>query len=303
MRQMKSKSSSRRNSFRMQEERSAYAFIFPAVASLLLFTFYPMISAIFVSFKDFNLINPNASFIGLSNYLDLLGDRQFLNSLLHSLHFAVFVIPIQTAIALCLALLVRRTAWYSGLFRTVYFLPVIIAIGVASTVFRLLYNKDFGLLNAFLKLLGLPTVSFLSDPSVSMYGIMILGMWKAAGFFMIIYLAGLNNIPKDIYEAAEVDGASRLRMFYNITLPLLKRTTAFVVIITTMDAIKISGPIFILTGGGPANSTTTATFYIVNQAFDQMKMGYATAAAMILFVIVLSISIFQLKLFKSDVEY
>ena len=287
----------------MQEERSAFAFIFPAVASLLLFTFYPMISAIFVSFKDFNLINPNASFIGLSNYLDLLGDRQFLNSLLHSLHFAVFVIPIQTAIALCLALLVRRMAWYSGLFRTVYFLPVIIAIGVASTVFRLLYNKDFGLLNAFLKLLGLPTISFLSDPSVSMYGIMILGMWKAAGFFMFIYLAGLNNIPKDIYEAAEVDGASRLRMFYNITLPLLKRTTAFVVIITTMDAIKISGPIFILTGGGPANSTTTATFYIVNQAFDQMKMGYATAAAMILFIIVLSISIFQLKLFKSDVEY
>ncbi|MGI2293196.1 carbohydrate ABC transporter permease [Paenibacillus sp. GXUN7292] len=302
MKQMKSKSSGW-NSFRMQEERSAFAFIFPAVASLLLFTFYPMISAIFVSFKDFNLINPNAAFIGLENYKELLHDKQFLNSLLHSLHFAVFVIPIQTAIALCLALLVKRTAWYSGLFRTVYFLPVVIAIGVASTVFRLLYNKDFGLLNAFLKIFGLPTISFLSDPSVSMYGIMILGMWKAAGFFMIIYLAGLNNIPKAIYEAAEVDGASKLRMFYNITLPLLKRTTAFVVIITTMDAIKISGPIFILTGGGPANSTTTATFYIVNQAFDQMRMGYAAAAAMILFVIVLSISIFQLKLFKSDVEY
>jgi multiple sugar transport system permease protein len=303
MRLTKSKGSSRGTSFRMQEEWSAYVFIFPAVASLLLFTFYPMMSAVVFSFKDFNLINPNSSFIGLANYLELFRDQQFLDSLLHSFHFAVIVIPVQTALALCLALLVRRTVWYSGLFRTLYFLPVVIAIGVASTVFKLLYNQDFGIINAFLKMFGIPTISFLSDPSVAMYGIMLLGVWKSVGFFMIIYLAGLNNIPKDIYEAAEVDGASRLRMFFNITLPLLQRTTAFVVIITTMDAIKISGPIFILTGGGPAGSTTTATFYIVEQAFDQMRMGYATAAAMILFVIVLTISIFQLKLFKSDVEY
>lgn len=289
-------------SYQRQEEWSAYLFIIPAVASLAVFTFYPMISALIVSFQDFNLISPNSYFIGLDNYIELFKDRQFLDSLVHSFHFAIVVIPVQTAIALGLALLVQKTAWYSGLFRTMYFLPVIIAVGVASTVFRLLYNQDFGLLNGALKWLGLPTVSFLSDPSVAMYGVMILGMWKAAGFFMIIFLAGLANIPKDVYEAAQVDGATRAATFFRITLPLLRKTTAFVVIITTIDAIKISGPIFILTNGGPAGSTTTATYFIVNQAFDQLRMGYATAAAMILFLIVLCISIFQMKFFKSDDE-
>ena len=303
MKTSKNKMPSGRLAFQRQEEWSAYAFIFPAVAGLLLFTFYPMLNAVLVSFKDFNLINPIASSIGFGNYKELLGDKLFLDSLLHSFHFAVIVIPVQTAIALGLAMLVQKPSWVSGLFRTVYFLPVIIAIGVASTVFRLIYNQDFGLLNAFLRLLGLPAVSFLSDPDVAMYGVMLLGMWKAAGFFMIIFLAGLNNIPKDVYEAAEVDGASAVRRFFAITLPLLKRTMAFVVIITTIDAIKISGPIFILTSGGPAGSTSTATFFIVEQAFEQMRMGYATAAAMILFVIVLVISIFQMKMFKSDVEY
>lgn len=289
-------------SYQRQEEWSAYLFIIPAVASLAVFTFYPMISALIVSFQDFNLISSNSYFIGLDNYIELFKDRQFLDSLVHSFHFAIVVIPVQTAIALGLALLVQKTAWYSGLFRTMYFLPVIIAVGVASTVFRLLYNQDFGLLNGVLKWLGLPTVSFLSDPSVAMYGVMILGMWKAAGFFMIIFLAGLANIPKDVYEAAQVDGATKAAIFLRITLPLLRKTTAFVVIITTIDAIKISGPIFILTNGGPAGSTTTATYFIVNQAFDQLRMGYATAAAMILFLIVLCISIFQMKFFKSDDE-
>ncbi|MCC3375670.1 carbohydrate ABC transporter permease [Cohnella sp. REN36] len=292
-----------RYAFRLQEERAAYAFIFPAVACLLLFTFYPMIDAVVVSFKDFNLINPQADFVGFGNYKELFADRAFWDSLLHSFHFAIVVIPAQTAIALGLALLVRRSTRLSGLFRTVYFLPVVIAVGVASTVFRLLYNQDVGLFNALLKLLGLPQVSFLSDPGVAMYGVMILGMWKSAGFFMIIFLAGLNNIPKTIYEAAEVDGASRPRMFFHITLPLLRRTLAFVVVITTMDAIKISGPVFILTNGGPAGSTTTATYFIVQEAFDQMRMGYASAAAMVLFAIVLAISVLQMRAFRTDVEY
>lgn len=290
-------------SFRMQEEWSAYGFILPAVLSLIVFTFYPMLYAAVVSFKEFNLISSKSLFIGFDNYFEIFKDRKFQRSLGNSLHFAIVVIPLQTAIALCLALLVQKTRWYISVFRTIYFLPVIIAIGVASTVFKLIYNKDFGLLNSGLKLLGLPTVNFLSDPKVAMYGIMILGMWKAVGFFMIIFLAGLNNISKDIYESAQVDGASKMATFFSITLPLLKRTTAFVVIITTIDAIKISGPVFILTGGGPAGSTSTTTFFIVEQAFDQMRMGYATTAAMILFLIVLCISVIQMKLFQSDVEY
>ncbi|MBD2870580.1 carbohydrate ABC transporter permease [Paenibacillus arenilitoris] len=297
------KKPSSRLSYLRSEERYAYAFIFPALASLLVFVFYPMLQALIVSFKDFNLISPDSEFVGLSNYIELLKDRDFLDSLLHSFHFAVVVIPVQTAIALGLALLIKRKTWYAPLFRTVYFLPVVIAIGVASTVFRLLYNNDFGLLNTILNAVGLPKIAFLSDPQAAIYGVMLLGIWKSVGFFMIIFLAGLNNISPDIYEAAQMDGASPWDSFWRITLPLLNRTTAFVVIITTIDAIKISGPIFILTGGGPAGSTTTATFFIVEKAFEEMQMGYSTAAAFILFVIVLAISLVQMKFFKTDVEH
>lgn len=286
-----------------QEERAAIYFILPAVISLALFTFYPMINAFIISLKEHSLINPVSEFIGFRNYKDLLVDPKFLNSLVHSFHFAVIVIPVQTIIALTMALLVYRKRWLSGLFRTSYFLPVVIAMGVASTLFKLVYNKDYGLLNSVLHTFGIPPVAFLSDPSAAMYGIMLLGMWKAAGFFMIVFIAGLNGIPADLYEAAEVDGATKTQQFFRITLPLLRRTMAFVIIITTMDAIKISGPVFIMTGGGPGDSTTTAVYFIYKTAFLQMQLGYGAAAAFLLFVIVMIISIIQLRALRTDVEY
>ena len=291
------------SSFSRQEERAAILFILPAVITLFLFTFYPMINAFVISFKEYSLINPDSSFIGITNYKDLLSDQKFINSLLNSLHFAVVVIPVQTIIALVMALLVYKSSIVKGLFRTAYFMPVVIAIGVASTLFKLIYNKDFGLLNSVLDFFGIPPIAFLSDSSIAMYGIMILGMWKSAGFFMVIFIAGLNNIPTNLYEAAEVDGATPLQKFFKITLPLLRKTIAFVIIITTMDAIKISGPVFILTAGGPADSTMTTVYFIYKMAFQQMEMGYGAAAAFILFAIVMVISIVQLRLLKSDVEY
>ncbi|MCD9020712.1 sugar ABC transporter permease [Cohnella sp. NL03-T5] len=262
-----------------------------------------MINAFIISFKEYSLINPDSTFIGLTNYKDLLADPKFISSLVHSFHFALVVIPVQTIIALVMALLVYKSSLVSGLFRTAYFMPVVIAMGVASTLFKLIYNKDFGLLNSLLHSVGLPQVAFLSDTKLAMYGIMLLAMWKSAGFFMIVFVAGLNSIPSDLYEAAEVDGATRLQKFFKITLPLLKRTMTFIIIITTMDAIKISGPVFILTAGGPADSTTTSVYFIYKMAFQQMEMGYGSAAAFILFVIVMFISIIQLRLLKSDVEY
>jgi multiple sugar transport system permease protein len=291
------------SAFGKREERAAWLFILPAVVSLALFTFYPMMNAFVISFKDYSLINPDSAFIGLTNYSNLLSDPKFISSLVHSFHFAVVVIPVQTMVAMGMALLVYRTSWVSSLFRTAFFMPVVIAMGVASTLFKIIYNQDYGLLNSILGFFGMGPVSFLSDPNLALYGIMLLGIWKSAGFFMIIFVAGLNAIPNDLYEAAEVDGATRIQKFVKITLPLLRRTLTFVVIITTMDALKIFVPVSLVTGGGPADSTTTSVFYIYKTAFQQMEMGYGTAAAFILFVIVMCISVAQLRLFKSDVEY
>lgn len=159
-------------------------------------------------------------------------------------------------------------------------------------------------MNAILGGLGLPTIDFLSNSSIAMIGVALLGIWKSVGFFMIVFLAGLNNIPNDLYEAAQIDGAGVIRRFVSITLPLLKKVMAFVVIITTMDALKIFIPVYVtMEGGGPAGSTRTAAYFIYNTAFQEMNMGYASAAAFIFFIIIMIISVIQMRAFKSDVEY
>lgn len=295
-------SKSKSKSFRKHEQATAFWFIFPAIALLLVFVFYPMLQAFLISFKNYSLVGAGDVFVGMDNYVHLMKDRAFFNSLKHSFYFALIVIPIQTSIALGLALFIQKKTATAGLFRTLYFIPVIISTAVAATVFKLIYNKEFGLLNSVLKALHLPVTSFLSDPKTAMNGIITLGIWKGAGFFMIIFLAGLNNISLDLYEAARVDGASRIQQFFKITLPLLNRTMAFVVIMTTIDAIKLSGLVFVLTNGGPNSSTETVVFYIYKQAFTQMRMGYATAAAFVLFAIVLTISLIQMKLFNKDTD-
>ncbi|MBB6695789.1 sugar ABC transporter permease [Cohnella xylanilytica] len=286
-----------------REQAAAWWFVLPALAVLLVFVFYPMIQAFVISFQNDSLLGGSRSFVGLDNYKNLLRDAQFLGSLKHSFHFAIVVIPVQSAIALGLALLIQKQARLTGLFRTAYFIPVVVSTAVAATVFKLIYNKEFGILNNALKALHLPTTNFLSNPDTAMYGIILLGIWKGAGFFMIIFLAGLNNIPQDLYEASRVDGANRIQQFFRITLPLLNRTTAFVVIITTIDAIKLSGLVFVLTNGGPNGSTETVVYFIWKTSFQQMQMGYGTAAAFILFAIVLVISLVQMKLFNREADY
>lgn len=290
-------------SYERQEAKAALLFILPAFVLLAVFIFYPMLQALWISFRHYNLISAESAFAGFGNYGKLLSDDTFLASLRHSFYFTVVVLPVQTAISLGLALLIQRRFRGVGFFRTVYFLPVAVSFAIASTIFRLIYNKDYGLLNIVLKGLGLPVLDFLSNPDISMLGIIILCIWRAMGFVMVIFLAGLNNIPDYLYEAAHVDGAGPLQRFYYVTIPLLKRTLAFVVIITTMDALKIFIPIYITTSGGPAGSTGTVVHFIYETAFKQMNMGYAAAAAFLFFLLVLAISAVQLRLFRSDVEY
>ncbi|QJD87132.1 sugar ABC transporter permease [Cohnella herbarum] len=286
-----------------QESRAAYLFIVPAFILLAVFIFYPMFRALLISFENFNLISARSSFAGFDNYVKLFSDEDFGASLWHSFYFTLVVLPVQTAVSLGLALLVQKKFRGVGFFRTVYFIPVVVSFAIASTVFRLIYNKDYGMLNVVLKGIGLPVLDFLSNPDISMLGIIALCIWRAMGFVMVIFLAGLNNIPESLYEAAHVDGANPMQRFFLITLPLLKRTMAFVVIITTMDALKIFIPIYITTSGGPAGSTSTVVHFIYETAFKQMNMGYAAAAAFLFFFLVLIISIVQLRVFRTDVEY
>ena len=293
----------KRYSLRKSDEITGFLFIVPAFILLLVFVFIPMGRAFYYSFNDYMLVSGSKTFVGLKNYTDLLQDSRFLDSIKHTFYFAIVVIPIQTAISLGLALLVKPQHKYTGFFRTAFFIPVVISTAVAGTVFKLIYNRDFGLLGVLLGAVGIPKISLLSNADIAMNGVVILGIWKAAGFFMIVFLAGLNNIPYDLYESSRVDGASRVKQFFYITLPLLKRTTAFIIIMTTVDAIKLSGLVFVLTNGGPNSSTTTIVYFIYKTAFEQMQMGYASAAAFILFFIILLISVIQMFFLRSKVSY
>jgi len=198
-----------------QESRAAYLFIVPAFALLAVFIFYPMVRALIISFQNYNLISAQSSFAGFANYGKLFEDGAFGASLWHSFYFTLVVLPVQTAISLGLALLVQKKFRGVGIFRTVYFLPVVVSFAIASTVFRLIYNKDYGMLNVVLKGLGLPVLDFLSNPDISMLGIIALCIWRAMGFVMVIFLAGLNNIPDSLYEAAHVDGAGPAQRFFS----------------------------------------------------------------------------------------
>lgn len=290
-------------SFKNREVAAAWLFTAPSLVLLACFMFYPMVRAFVLSFHDSNLIRPTVTYIGLDNYARLLQDETFWKSLGHAFYFGAVVIPVQSAIAFALALLVQKRIKGIGFFRTVYFLPVVVSFVIASAVFRLIYNSEYGMLNIVLRGLGLPQLDFLSNPDIAMLGIIALGIWHAMGYFMIIFLAGLGQIPADYYEAADTDGASRTQKLLYITLPLMKRTIAFVIIITTMDALRIFIPVYVVTAGGPAGSTRTIVQFIYETAFYHMNLGYALAAAFIYFMIVLVISIFQLRLFRSDVEY
>ncbi|MFC5467654.1 carbohydrate ABC transporter permease [Cohnella suwonensis] len=289
--------------FGNREKYAAWGFVLPALLLLLIFMFYPMLRALLLSFHESNLISTKLTFVGLDNYVRLVRDPEFWTTLGHSFYFGLIVIPVQSAIAFGLALIVQKKTPFVALFRTVYFLPVVISFVIASAVFRLIYNSEYGMLNILLDALGLPAFEVLSDPDVSMFGIILLGIWHAMGYFMIIFLSGLNQIPGDLYEAAETDGASGFQKFLYVTLPLMRRTISFVLIITTMDALKIFIPIYVVTAGGPAGSTRTVVQFIYETAFHHMNLGYAIAAAFIYFIIVLAISIIQLRLFRSDVEY
>jgi len=290
-------------SLRKGDEITGILFILPAFILLLVFVFIPMARAFYYSFTDYMLVSGSKTFVGFKNYVNLLQDSKFIASIKHTFYFAIIVIPVQSAIALGLALLVKPQYKYTGFFRTAFFVPVVISTAVAGTVFKLIYNRDFGLLNVLLGAVGIPKISFLSNADIAMNGVIILGIWKAAGFFMVVFLAGLNNVPHDLYESASVDGASKVKQFFYITLPLLKRTTAFVIIITTIDAFKLSGLVFVLTNGGPNSSTETIVYFIYKTAFEQMKMGYASAAAFILFFMILIISVFQMFFLRSKVNH
>ncbi|MCD6122809.1 MAG: sugar ABC transporter permease [Spirochaetales bacterium] len=299
----------RTGSLKYQKKReviTAWLFSAPSLMLLVFFLIVPFIMAFVFSLTDQRLIpNPNlpTEFIGLRNYLRLLADDTFYRAILNNFLFAIVVVPVQTAFALLLAIAVNQKLKAVKLFRTIYFSPVVITMVVVAVVWSNLFNPGQGFINQFLKFISfgrIQPLGWLTDPSYAFPAIMLLSVWQGVGFQMIIFLAGLQDIPAELYEAARVDGASRNQQFWSVTLPQLKNTTIFVVLTTTILAFKLFTQVWVLTKGGPQNSTMTTIVLLYRQGFRQLRVGYASTIAIVFFLIVLVISILQRIFLKEE---
>jgi ABC-type sugar transport system permease subunit len=289
-----------RVSFSRSEQRAGTAFAIPAIILLLVFVIGPAVLSLTLSVTNARLISPTPpEFIGLDNFRRALGeDAVFHRSVLNTFLFAGLVVPLQGGLGLVLALLVNQKLAGRNLFRTVYFLPVITSMVVISLLWRFLYQEE-GLVNSALSMITggyYAGQAWLANPSTAMGAIVVMSVWQGVGFHMVIWLAGLQTIPEEVYEAAALDGTTPWQRFRYVTLPLLKPTFVFVLITITIAAMSLFVQVNIMTGGGPLGSTSTIVYQIYQKGFQQQQMGYGAALSLIFFCIVLALALVQRRL-------
>lgn len=278
-------------------------FVLPAIVNFLVFRYIPILWAARASTWQYSLLGGYREWIGADHYLRALEDPILLKSLQVTFTYVIVKLPLEVALALALALFTNQALRGMGSLRTIVFTPVVMSMVVVSVVWALIFNADSGLLNALLRMFGLPKQVFLSNPNLSLPSIITTTIWKDVGFSTILIVAGLKGIPGIFYEAAVIDGANRWHLFRHITLPLLRRTLFFVVVTQTIFSFQVFIPVYSMTQGGPLDSTKVLVYYIYQLGFRFQDMGYAAAVSMILLVILLLISVTQIRFLRSDVEY
>ncbi|MCU1491962.1 MAG: sugar transporter permease, partial [Acidimicrobiaceae bacterium] len=293
-------------STRMRRRRTltAYLFMLPSLAVLGVFMFYPLIRAGWLSLTNYSFFG-GSHFIGLLNYRNLIHDPQFWRDLVNTLYYAGVVTPVSVILALALALLLNRKGLPGrGIFRAAIFLPAVVSFAVSAIAFRFMFTPSIGFITYWLAQIGINVPDWLDSVSFAMPAVILVGIWKNVGFYMVIFIAGLQTIPKELYEAASIDGATRWRRFANVTIPLLSNTTMFVTVISLIASLQAFDQIYVMTQGGPAFSTETLVTLVYRQGFQNFQMGYASAIAYVLMALVLLLSLFQLRFFsRRTVQY
>lgn len=280
------------------DQSSAYLLIAPSYLIFLLFIVVPIICTIVLSFTNYNMIDFN--YIGIKNYSKLVKDELFLKSLKNTIRYAALTIPPSIIIGLGLALLLNKKMPGRSIFRTAIFLPYIFSMVVVAIVWSYLYDANVGIINRFFTALGLSKVRWLTDKKMAMISLSIMSIWQRVGYTMILFLSGLQSIDSNIYEAASIDGVNPFQRFRFITLPLLRPTTFFVTVMACINAFQVFGEVLILTNGGPLNSTTTIAHNIYQNGFLYLNMGYASAQAVVLLLIIMGITLINMRFGKGD---
>ncbi len=290
------------------QARHGLMFIAPAVLILIVFSIVPILIAFFISFTDLNLKGladwSNISFIGFENYVDLFSDDLFHKSVFNTIFYVLIGVPLVIVFSLGIALLLNYgTSKLFTFFRAVYYMPSITNIIAIAVVWGYLYNTEYGLFNYILSLLSVDSIPWLTEPTIAKLSLIILAVWKGIGINMIIFLAALQGIPKSYYEAAQIDGANRIQVLFNVTIPLLRYATFFVTVTTLIGWMQFFEEPFVMTDGGPLDGTISMALFIYKNGFQFSEFGYAAAGSFVLFIFIIIVTLVQFKLRKSDTEY
>ncbi len=277
-----------------------YLFLFPQLILVGTFSLYPFIYNLVLSFQEFRF--NGSQFIGLSNYTELFADPVFRQSLINTFIYSLGTVPLTAILALAVAIALNRKVKGLAIFRTAFLFPNLVSWVVIGLIWQWMYSINYGVFNQILNLLGLHSVRWLQDPRMTIPSIVIASVWHDLGYYMVIILAGLQSISPSYYEAAKIDGASAWQQFRAITLPLLKPILFIVVVLSTINSFKVFDQIFVMTSGGPGRASLMIVNYIISLAFGEMKLGYASALSMLLFVILFVLTIIQRVVFKDKDE-
>ena len=275
-----------------------YLFLLPAFVLLAVFFFIPFIDTILLSFKDFSTDIYNPDFVGFCNYIQLFKSKEFYITLTNTFLFLIMVVPILAIFPLIVAIFINQKIKGVNIYKVLIYLPVIISIVVVAIAFKWLYAQQ-GILNYLVELLGLSPIGWLTDTKFALLSVAIVTIYKGIGYYMMIYLSALIGVPRDLYEAADIDGASEIKKHLTVTIPQIMPTIALVVIISSISALKVFTEIYVMTKGGPLNSTKTIVYYIYERAFENLDLSMASAASVVLLLVILAFSIINITCFEN----
>lgn len=278
---------------KLERQNVGYLLILPSYLIYAIFTLVPMVWTLGMSFTNYNL--KTSSFVGLQNYLRMFTDKLFLKSLWHTVYYSLLTIPLSMVIGLLLAVFLNRKIFARSIFRAGFYMPNILSLVAVAMAWLYMYETNHGILNRLLRTAGLPPVPWISSPGMAMISVAIMSIWNGMGYNMVVFLSGLQSIPDHLYEAASIDGASGIQQFFKITLPMLAPTTFFIFVMSCIRSFQVFGQVYVLTGGGPLNSTTTIAHQIYKNGFEHYEMGYASSQAVVLLFIILLITLVNMR--------
>ncbi len=275
-----------------------YIFLLPALIMLLIFFFIPFFYTIILSFKDYSADIYNPVWAGINNYITLLKSREFYTTLLNTFLFLLMVVPFLAVFPLIVAIFINQKIRGINIYKVLIYLPVVVSIVVVAIAFKWLYAQQ-GILNYLLECIGFNSIGWLTDIRFALFSVALVTIYKGIGYYMMIYLSALIGVPKDLYEAAEVDGANEFIKHLTVSVPHLMPTIALVVTVSSISALKVFAEIYVMTKGGPLNSTKTIVYYIYERAFENLDLSLASAASVVLLIVIMLFSIINITFFEN----